>query len=531
MTTPHADVHPFHGLDVNWLVDVRAETRAEHPFLIWEPFVGARQVWTYAAFRRDVLRVAAGLVARGIKPGDRILVHLDNAPELELLWFACHRVGAVIVTTNTRSAGPEIAYYTEASGAVAAITQPELAGLVAEHAKGIRWLAVTEHMADGTPAHDAKLPERAERFSRLLAGDPATLPKLAADPWRAGSVQFTSGTTSRPKPVLWTHANALWGARQSAIHQGLTDADVHHVVLPSFHTNARTYSILPSMWAGGSVVLQPRFSASRFWDVALRNKTTWHSSVPFCFKALSARPMPSKHHIRMIGASANNPPFAAFFGVPVLGWWGMTETITQPIVGDCRVPNRPLTTGRPAPGYGIRILDDDGRPVKSGETGHLQCLGTRGLQMFQAYMGNDSATRESFTADGWFITGDRMTLLEDGNLLFADRDKDMLKVGGENVAASEIERVIMPVKGVREAAIVAQKHAMLDEVPVAFVIPESDLPASAHAALTAAILAACKAALADFKQPRAIHIVAEMPRSTLEKVNKAELRKGLGVMQ
>ncbi len=522
-------IHPFHGLDLNWLVDERARTRASQPFLIWEPFVGDRRVWTYTQFHLDVLRVAAGLQARGVMAGERVLVHLDNAPELELLWFACHRIGAVIVTTNTRSAGPEIAYYAEASGAVAAITQPELAGLVAEHAKGIRWLAVTDHLADGTPATQAQLPERASRFSALLAGDPATLTKLTADPTRAGSVQFTSGTTSRPKPVLWTHANALWGARQSAIHQGLRPDDVHHVVLPSFHTNARTYSILPTMWVGGTVVLQPRFSASRFWDVALRNKTTWHSSVGFCFKALSTLPVPDRHNIRMIGTSANNPPFAAFFGVPVLGWWGMTETITQPIVGDAHMPNRPMTTGRPAPGYEIRIVDDDGRAVKPGETGHLHCRGTRGIQMFQEYMGNPTATRDSFTSDGWFLTGDRMTLLDDGNLLYADRDKDMLKVGGENVAASEIERVIQPVKGVREVAIVAQKHAMLDEVPVAFVIADTDMPADKHPDLAARIQAACKAALADFKQPRAVHIVSDMPRSTLEKVNKAELRKGLPV--
>jgi carnitine-CoA ligase len=532
LTTPAGSysTHPFHGLDVNWLLATRAETRRTHPFLIWEPFVGPRRTWTYAQFRHDVLKLAAGLQARGVRAGERVLVHLDNAPELELAWFACHHIGAVIVTTNTRSAGPEIAYYTEASGAVAAITQPELASVVADHAKGIRWLAVTDYLADGTPANSVALPERALRFSALASGDPSTLTPLPADPMRPGSVQFTSGTTSRPKPVLWTHANALWGARQSAVHEGLRPDDVHQVVLPSFHTNARTYSILPTLWVGGTVVLQPRFSASRFWDVALRNKTTWHSSVPFCFKALSQQPQPDAHFIRMIGASANNPPFAAFFGVPVLGWWGMTETITQPIVGDAHMPNRPLTTGRPAAGYEIRIVDDDGQPVKPGETGHLHCRGTRGLQMFSEYMGNAQATADSFTADGWFLTGDRMTLLGDGNLLFADRDKDMLKVGGENVAASEIERVIQPVAGVREVAIVAQKHAMLDEVPVAFVIPDGDMPSDKHADLTARIMAACGTALADFKRPRAVHIVSEMPRSTLEKVNKAELRKGLPVL-
>jgi carnitine-CoA ligase len=520
-------INPFHGRDVNWLVDARSQTRGDHPFLVWEPFFGDRKVWTYAAFRNDVLRVAAGLIARGVKPGDRILVHLDNGPELELLWFACHRIGAVVVTTNTRSAGPEVAYYAAASGAVGAITQPELAGLVSEHAKGVGWLIITEHLADGTPATEAQLPAKADRFSALLAGDPGTVPGLAPDPWRHGSVQFTSGTTARPKAVLWTHGNALWGARVSAIHETLNQNDVHHCVLPSFHTNARTYSILPTMWAGGTVVLQPRFSASRFWDVAVRNRCTWHSSVPFCFKALAAQPRPDKHFFRMLGASANQPPFADFFGVPVIGWWGMTETITHGIIGDAQMPERALTTGRPASNYEIRILDDAGRSVHPGDTGHLECRGTRGIQLFLEYVDNPQAMRDSFTADGWFKTGDRMTLAADGSLIFADRDKDMLKVGGENVAASEIERVILGVAGVRECAVVAQKHAMLDEIPIVFVIVNADVPAAAHDALARRLLAACRAALADFKVPRAVHFVPDMPRSTLEKINKAELRRTL----
>jgi crotonobetaine/carnitine-CoA ligase len=279
------------------------------------------------------------------------------------------------------------------------------------------------------------------------------------------------------------------------------------------------------MWVGGTVVLQPRFSARRFWDIAVRQRCTWHSSVPFCFKAISEQPLPDRHFFRMIGASANQPPFAAFFGVPVVGWWGMTETVTQGIVGDWALPNQPLTTGRPAAGYEIAIRDGDGRPVKPGETGHLFCRGQRGLAMFTEYMGNPEATRASFDADCWFETGDRMTLLDTGDLLFADRDKDMLKVGGENVAASEVERVIYQVAGVRECAVVAQKHRMLDEVPVVFLI--TDLSQDAHADLVARIEAACRAALADFKVPRAIHVVPDMPRSTLEKINKSELRKGL----
>lgn len=517
-------VHPFAARDVNWLLDMRVETRGPHPFLVWEPFAGPRQSWTYAQFRDRVLRVAAGLQARGIKAGDRVLVHLDNSPEMEFLWFACARLGAVIVTTNTRSAGDELAYFADHCHAVAAITQPELAEAVAQHARNIRWLAVTEHLVDGgePPAHQK--PDRASAFSGIDA-DPAGLPKIAPDPWRPGSVQYTSGTTSRPKGVLWTHGNALWGARSCAVNQGLTQDDVHLVAMPSFHTNARVYSILSALWAGGTVVIQPKFSASRWWDVAKRNGCTWASMIPFFLKALAERGGIPAHTFRMFGFAVNEPPYDALFGVRTIGWWGMTETIAPGIVGEVQVRNRPMSVGRPAPGYGIRIVRDDlVTPVEPGETGHLQCHGMRGAQMFAEYLDNPKAMADSFTEDGWFITGDRVTLDADGMITYADRDKDMLKVGAENVAASEIERVIATVPGVWECAVVAQKHRMLDEVPAVFVIPA---PGADDAALPAAIEAACRGALADFKRPRTILLVPELPRSTLEKVAKVELRKRL----
>jgi crotonobetaine/carnitine-CoA ligase len=188
-----------------------------------------------------------------------------------------------------------------------------------------------------------------------------------------------------------------------------------------------------------------------------------------------------------------------------------------------------LTTGRPAAGYGIRILRPNRTPVGPGETGHLECQGVRGIQLFLEYLNNPEATADSFTADGWFVTGDRVTLESDGYITFADRDKDMLKVGGENVAASEIERVIALVPGVYETAVVGQRHPMLDEVPVAFVIPVPALEDAARAALPGEIVAECKARLADFKVPRAVFVVDDMPRSTLEKIHKADLRKRLPV--
>jgi crotonobetaine/carnitine-CoA ligase len=156
----------------------------------------------------------------------------------------------------------------------------------------------------------------------------------------------------------------------------------------------------------------------------------------------------------------------------------------------------------------------------------LRVLGVPGLSLFKEYLNNPKATADSFDEMGWFITGDRVTLHEDGFLSFADRDKDMLKVGGENVGASEIERVILSVGGVREAAVVGRRHEMLDEVPVAFVLPDGD-PPTASDDLVERVLSACRRHLADFKVPREVRLVDSLPRSTLEKVAKAELRRRL----
>jgi crotonobetaine/carnitine-CoA ligase len=301
---------------------------------------------------------------------------------------------------------------------------------------------------------------------------------------------------------------------------------VHQTYLPLFHTNALAYSMLASLWVGATCVIQPRFSASRFWPAALEHGCTWTSTIPFCMKALLEHETPKQHKFRLWGTAVCAPPVFAGFGIKIIGWWGMTETITHGIIGEVDQPNTPMSIGRAAPEYTIRITDDDGRPTEVGGTGNLSIKGVPGLSLFSEYLHNEKATTESFDEHGYFITGDRITLLEHGYVKFGDRAKDMLKVGGENVAASEIEQVIAVVPGVREAAVVAKKHPMLDEVPVAFIIPHAGV-GGAPAELHDTVMTACRGALADFKVPREIRFVDEMPRSTLEKVAKAELRKML----
>ncbi|MBI1262000.1 MAG: AMP-binding protein [Rhizobiales bacterium] len=514
-------VQPFAGQDIRTLIDLMATRRADHAALIWEPFEGDGTSWSYAAFAEKIRRLAAGLHARGVTPGDRVIVHLDNCPEAIFAWFGCAYVGAVAVTTNARSMPDEMAYFASHSGAVAAITQPRFAAMVKEAAPKLAWIAVTQ--TDNGEDAGANKPTAKESFDAIDA-DPATLPERPHDPMAPFGIQYTSGTTSRPKAVLWTHANALWGAKVGADHEDLQPSDVHLITMPLFHTNAQSYSVLTSLWVGATMVVQPRFSASRFWPVSLKHKCTWASMVPFCLRALVTQPVPDQHYYRFWGNGVCEPVTDAHFRVKTIGWWGMTETITHGTVGSAFHPDMPMSMGRVASEYEIRIVNDDGKDAQPGETGDLLIKGQRGLSLFAEYYNNAEATESAYDADGYFITGDRVTLMPDGYLVFADRSKDMLKVGGENVAASEIERVVMTVPGIAEAAVVAKKDPMYDEVPVVFVLPMPGSTASPEA-MRESIAKVCAAQLANFKQPREIRIVDSLPRSTLEKIAKAELRK------
>jgi carnitine-CoA ligase len=506
------------GRDVPWLLRQWAQRSPEKTFLIWEPFDSKPKHWTFSEFEQSVAAVAGFLHQRGVLPGDRVMVHLDNSPEFLISWFACAYVGAVVVSTNTRSVARDMTYFAEQVSPVAAITQPRYANLVATCAPDIRFLVVSDHDSGVPASHGVD----SIAFQDMLESD-CLAPARDPEPLANLGIQFTSGTTSRPKAVLWTHANALWGAQMNALNIGLRHDDIALTFLPLFHTNAQSYSMLGSLWVGGTMVLQPRFSASRFWDVSIRNQCTWSSMVRFCVKALMQRKEAPSHRYRFWGPAVSLPNVDEYFGVKTFGWWGMTETITLGILGDLAHPGPSQCIGRPSAGYDIEIRRPDGIMIGPGECGALFIRGVRGVSLFKEYFNNPGANEKAFDQEGWFDTGDLIRMDTDGNLFFADRDKDMLKVGGENVSASEVEVVIMETGWVDECAVVGQKHYMLDEVPVAFVIPLPDAPKD----LVQRLIEVCQINLPDFKVVHDVILVDSLPRGTLEKVAKNELRERL----
>ncbi|MHA7838410.1 MAG: class I adenylate-forming enzyme family protein [bacterium] len=518
------DRYQMAGQDLPALLDRWVEARPDHPFLVWEPRDGATRTWTYRAFRDEIARIAAGLRTRGVVAGDKVLIHADNCPEAVLSWYACAWIGAVGVTTNTRSVGAEIEYFAEHTGCVGAITQPQYAARIAEHAKKLSWICVTEDDGGSAPDEaDARARDAHEPFA-ALAREEEPLPRRAPEPMRPVGIMFTSGTTSRPKAVVHTHANALWAGRLGPRNIDMTGDDTYLIYLPFFHVNAQSWSIWTALGVGATVVLQPKFSASRFWEVIAKHGVTHVSLIPFVFKAVAGQPVPD-HGVRVGVFGLVMPELESWLKMRVLPAYGMTETVIHAIHADPRLPFPTGTMGQPTPGYEFLVMDvEANRICEEGEIGELWVRGTRGIQLFLEYYDNEEANARSFTEDGWFKTGDLVRLGEGGCFFYCDRDKDSLKVGGENVSAREVEDCCRQVGGIGDVAVVARSHEMLDMVPVAFVIKGVGAPEDDDA-FAAQIIAHCREKLADFKVPRAVYLVEEFPVATLDKVAKNKLRE------
>jgi carnitine-CoA ligase len=511
----------MHGQDIPWLLAHWADRKPEHPALVWAPREGQGRRWTYAELKAEVDKLAGGLQAKGIAKGDKVLIHSENSPEMVLSWLACATVGAVGVTTNTKSVGAEMTYFAEHTGAVAAITQPQFAAMLNEAAPALKWIAVTEDNSGDAATDEQK--QQASSFETFASLYGEAFAGRTPEPMLPFGIMFTSGTTSRPKAVVHTHANAIWASRTGPRNIDLGTDDTYLIYLPFFHVNAQSWSFFSVLGVGATAVLMPKWSQSGFWPNVVEHGVTHISVMPFVFGCLANPDKPKDHKLRAGVFGFVSSQFGTMLGLDVYGAYGMTETVTHCVTGKPSEQLPDKSMGHITPGYEIAVVDKDtGELCGEGVTGELWIGGTRGIQLFLEYYDNDEANSKAF--DGrWFKTGDMVQMTAGGNVVYQERDKDLLKVGGENVSAKEVEDLIVAHPAVQQVAVVGKEHDFLGEVAVAFVIKAPGDHDEAKA--SEEIIATCKEKLATFKVPRAVYYVDAFPTGTLDKILKNKLRE------
>src|SRR5882672_2872997 len=485
----------------------KARRFPDEPFLIYEEATGATARWTWRELDSDVNRTAHLLLARGLRYGDKFNLHLGNCPEFLLFWMAAAKTGAVMVPTNPVSTADEMEYILTHSEARLSITEPQYAAPV--------------HAAAGRcPVLGAVLEVRP--LAPLLDGLPSTPPDTAVGSLDESSMQYTSGTTSKPKGVLLTHANYLFGGEAMSKSMRVGPTDRHLLVLPLFHAGAQVHAFLPMLLAGGSIALMERFSATRFVEQAIRHEATLAALFAAPIRMLLAQPRaPRNGQTRLRAVSyAQNITLQQFeewherFRAPLMQIWGMTETMSLPLMQPLDLPRKPLSMGMPVLGYECRVVDPSGKEVPPGTVGELVVSGVPGVTLMKGYFKNEAATQETLH-DGWLHSGDQVYMDEDGCFFFVDRKKDMIKRAGENVSASEVEETLKQHPAVFDAAVVAIPDPIRDHAIKAYVIVKDGGAATAEQ-----LIAWCRERLSPFKVPEVVEFRDVFPRTSVGKIQK-----------
>jgi len=484
-----------------------------HPareLLVFEDTHGRVARWTWQEAYEETIAVAAWLVERGIRPADRVHLHLPNRPEFLFAWFAAARIGAAIVPTNPLSSVDEVRFVIEHAGVALSITDAAGQACVAEAAQcaAVPWVDCDEQTFLGRLPSDIVLP-----------GAPTSDVEL--------SVMYTSGTTSRPKGVRVTNANYVYAGEVVAKSIGLRADDRFLVVLPLFHGNAQYYATLGTIVAGGTLVLLHGFSASRYFDAALRHDATVGSLFAAPIRMILAKPGTAAaraHRLRLVLFAQNLTDdelrnWDERFEAPLVQIYGMTETVGPPLMNPVAGGRRDAI-GRPSIGYAVRVVREDGSPTAIGEPGELLVGGQPGVSLMAGYLDDAEAT-DAVLVDGWLRTGDIVCLEADGLLRFVDRHKDMIKRAGENIAASEVETVLMEHPNVCEAAVIGAPDPIRDEQIIAFVVCDDPWP---DGDAEASLKDWCASRMARFRVPSHVVVTDALPRTSVGKVRKAQLR-------
>ena len=465
---------------------------------------------TYAEFGEEIERVAELLAGAGMQPGRAVSIALPNGLEFMVVFLAVARAGAIAAPLNPAYTADEFKFYMEDAEAQLAILPP------GEH-------PAREAAAElGVPTIEAALDD-AGRTVLSRGGDALTARRDAPAPAADDVALFlhTSGTTSRPKGVPLTHGNLAASIKNIGDTYGLTPDDIAMVVMPLFHVHGLIGVSLSTLSTGGSLVVPPRFSASRFWGEQRDSGATWYSAVPTIHQILLARaddedaPHSSFRFIRSCSAALAPTVFnqlEARFGAPVLEAYGMTEASHQMSSNLLPPGDRmPGTVGR-GTGVDIAIMDDNGNLLSAGAQAEVVI---RGTNVTHGYHNNPDANAEAFT-NGWFRTGDQGFLDDAGTLTLTGRIKELINRGGEKISPLEVDAALLEHPSVAEAVCFGVPHTMYGEAVQAAVVISADTD-------EAAIREYCGERLAAFKVPDRVYIIDTMPRTATGKIQRRHI--------
>ncbi len=493
---------------------------------------------TYDAWFRAVVRLAHEFRARGVKKGDRVALAMRNLPEWPVVFFAAVTIGAICVPLNAWWTGDELAFGLSNSGTKLLVCDEERWDRLKDRRNDFSCVNHTfvtraEHPLNGadtlesvigTPKQYASLPE-------------ATLPDVDILPEDDATIFYTSGTTGRPKGALGTHRNLCTNILSSGYNAGCAvlrrgeplpepQPKTGLTVIPLFHVTACSAGLMGNIAAGNTMVYMYKWDPVEAFKIIEREKVSSTGGVPTIAWQLLEHPERKNYDLSSIEAIAYGGAPAApelvrkireVFGALPGNGWGMTETMAT-VTGHSSEDylNRPDSCGPPVAVADLKIMSEDGsRELPTGEIGELWA---RGPMVVKGYWNNPEATAETFV-DGWVKTGDLARLDEEGWCYIADRAKDMIIRGGENIYSSEVENVLYDHPAVTDAALIGLPHQQLGEEPAAVVHLAPGMQAS-----EAELQEWVAERLAKFKVPVRIAFTPDtLPRNANGKILKKEL--------
>jgi oxalate---CoA ligase len=467
-------------------------------------------VVTHAQLREQVFRLADTLRRGGVESQSTVSIVLPNGLEFLATFLATTCAGAVAAPLNSSYKADEFKFYMEDAESRAVIVPPGTHP--ARDAAGQLNLPVWEARLNA--AGGVQLERVGDRS--------AVNPQATSNGPRGEDVALflhTSGTTSRPKGVPLTHANLMVSIRNIAATYALTPEDAGLIVMPLFHVHGLIGATLATLSSGGTVIIPPSFSATKFWPLVQEHRATWYSAVPTIHQILLSRadvdksPRSGLRFIRSCSAALAPAVFTQLeerFGAPVLEAYGMTEASHQmssnPLPTDGA--RKPGSVGR-GTGVEIVILDEQGNRLPNGQQGEVSI---RGRNVMHGYRNNAEANASSF-ANGYFRTGDQGVLDEENYLTLTGRLKELINRGGEKISPLEVDAVLLEHPAVAEA--------------VSFAVPDPKYGEEVHGAVVLKgnavaedIVAFCRDRLADFKVPKKIHIADALPRTATGKIQR-----------